>query len=627
MCGIGGIVYWDGRNPSSDAVSALVQAQRHRGPDGDGIWTAPGVSLMHNRLAIIDLETGQQPMTSADGRLVITYNGELYNFRELRSELEVEGARFRTASDTEVVLAAYERWGEGALPRLRGMYAFAIWNTEARSLLVARDRAGIKPLYYARTADWFAFSSELGGLRALDCIDARLDVGALDLYLHYQYIQAPYTIYTGAQKLKPAHAVTITAASPCAEPRPYWRLQFEPDRSLSEDEWLERVDAEIAESVKCHLVSDVPFGAFLSGGVDSSLVAYHMSRQMSQPVRTFTIGFDDAAYDERDQAAVVARAIGADHHCEVVHVDKYDLLDDLIYTLARHYGEPFADSSAIPTYCVSAVARAQVKMVLSGDGGDELFAGYNTYAAILGAMPGPAAKTVPWWRQWRPTAVDHPIRARALAPPSPDALAGYDIYYAYFRDDQRQRLYRPETFEQVRLADHHRVYRDIFEHSGAQDCLSALQHLDINTYLPGDILTKVDVAAMAHSLEVRVPLLDHRVIELAARVPPELKLFAPDGALCQKYLLKRYANRVLPGDAFARPKHGFGIPLDAWFSGSLYGAVRDRLSDTGGIIPQLFSQAAIEELVATPDAARQHAPRIWALLFLQAWAAAYRVAL
>ena len=369
MCGIGGIVYWDGREPSPDEVCALVSAQHHRGPDGDGIWTAPGVALAHNRLAIIDLATGQQPMTTTDGLVALTYNGELYNFRELRSELESLGASFRTSSDTEVVLSAYEQWGPRAVERFRGMYAFAIWDDRERRLFVARDRMGVKPLYYCATDSFFAFSSELQGVISFADVDRTLDLGALDLYLHYQYVPAPFTIYRGVRKLEPAH--TIVASSRSRQPAPceYWRPRFQPDRSLSEEQWIERLDHEISESVKCHLVSDVPFGAFLSGGIDSSIVAYHMSRHLSQPVQTFTIGFDEASYDERSQAGEVARAIGANHHSEVVHVDKYDLLDDLIFRLARHYGEPFADSSAIPTYCVSAMARSHVKMVLSGDGG------------------------------------------------------------------------------------------------------------------------------------------------------------------------------------------------------------------------------------------------------------------
>jgi len=617
MCGIGGIVYWDGREPDRAEVKALVSAQRHRGPDGDGIWAAPGVALAHNRLAIIDLATGQQPMVWGDGRLVLTYNGELYNFRELRAELESAGVRFHTSSDTEVVLAAYDRWGEKCVERFRGMYAFAIWDTAAKTLFVARDRIGVKPLYVAQTEKCFAFSSELQGLLSFTTVDRTIDIGALDLFLHFQYIPAPFTVYQGIRKLEPAHTMLVSRDGALAVPREYWRPRFEPDRSRSEADWLDELDQVVSDAVKCHLVSDVPFGAFLSGGIDSSIVACQMSRHLSQPVRTFTIGFDDAAYDERDEAEAVAKAIGADHHSEVVHVDKYDLLDDLIFKLARHYGEPFADSSAIPTYCVSAVARTSVKMVLSGDGGDELFAGYNTYPSILRGL-SPRQRSLDRFlpASWR---TNDDLRIRALGPPRLDALDQHALYYAYFNNAARAALYRPEVARRVAAHDRHGLYRDTFEESNAPDCLSALQYLDLKTYLPGDILAKVDVASMYSSLEVRVPLLDHHVVEFAGRVPAELKLFDADGSLQQKYLLKRYANRLLPGDAFARHKHGFGVPIDRWFGGELYPSVRHRLTEPASILTTLFEPSALADLVATPSAAQVNASRVWALLCLRAW--------
>jgi asparagine synthase (glutamine-hydrolysing) len=529
---------------------------------------------------------------------------------------------FHTTSDTEVILAAYERWGERCVERLRGMYAFAIWDAAARSLFVARDRMGIKPLFYCRSESFFAFGSELQGLLQIADVDRALDLGAVDLYLHYQYVPPPRTIYRDVKKLEPAHALLLSASAPMTPPRRYWQPVFEPDRSRSEGEWLEALDAEISDAVRSHLVSDVPFGAFLSGGIDSSLVAYQMSRHMTQPVRTFTIGFDDAAYDESQQAAEVARAINADHHCEVVRVDKYDLLDDLIVKLARHYGEPFADSSAIPTYCVSAVAHRHVKMVLSGDGGDELFAGYNTYSNILRELSPmrsridrflPAA-----WRQ------SDGVRDRALGPRRAEALAIHSRVYAYFNDEARHRLYRREVAPEMAAAAGD-PFRDIFEHAPAPDLLSSLQYLDLQTYLPGDILAKVDVASMYSSLEVRVPLLDHRFVEFAGRVPPELKLFGPDGTIQQKYLLKKYATSVLPGDAFARPKHGFGVPIDRWFGGELYDTVRQRLTSASGLLADLFEPAEMAALVATPALAQANAPRVWALLFLAAWADVWEV--
>ena len=621
MCGIGGVAWWNDRRADRATLELLSEAQCHRGPDGRTFWVGDRAALAHNRLAIIDLATGDQPMSSPDGRYMIVYNGELYNFRELRAELEQSGDTFRTASDTEVVLLAYARWGSECLRRFRGMFAFGIWDTVSAELFLARDRLGIKPLHYWQTSAGVAFASELRGLLTLPWISRTVDPGALDLYLHYQYVPAPYTIFDGVRKLEPGCYLRVSAAAPLAQPQSYWSLRFDPDYSVSEEEWLGRLDATIGDAVNSHLVSDVPFGAFLSGGVDSTIVATHMARRLQHPLQTFTIGFDQESYDERRYAAATARALGAEHVEDVVHVDKYDLLDDLIFKLARQYGEPFSDSSAIPTFCVAAVAGKRVKMVLSGDGGDELFAGYNTYPAILSAMGG-SSRLAKWWRRVHPAS----LRARALAPAGVDALVQHDIYYAHFDNERRRSLYVRERAELAAAHDRHEVIRRHFADAGRSDTLSALQYLDIKTYLPGDILTKVDVAAMAHSLEVRVPLLDHHVVELAARIPPELKLFAPDGSVSQKYLLKRYVNRLAGGDAFARGKQGFGVPIDRWFGGELYDRVRREITSTDGILASLFSSAAREQLVASPAAAAAHAPRIWSLLCLQAWSAEFKVA-
>jgi asparagine synthase (glutamine-hydrolysing) len=614
MCGIGGIVYWDGREPERDRVAALVDAQRHRGPDGHGIWTAPGVALAHNRLAIIDLAGGVQPMTYGDGRLWLTYNGELYNFKQLRSELQSHGRRFTTSSDTEVVLAAYEQWGEQCLERFRGMFAFAIWDTTKRSLFIARDRLGIKPLFYCRTRDFVAFSSELPGVLKIAGADRAIDYGALDLYLHFQYVPAPYTIYQAVSKLPPAHFLTVSAERRECAPSEYWRVRYEPERGRSEPEWMEEIDSVISDAVESHLVSDVPFGAFLSGGIDSGVVSALMSKHLTQPVRTFTIGFDDAGYDERQRAAEVAAEIGASHRCDVVRIDSHDLLDSLIFKLARHYGEPFADASAVPTYCVSQAAASEVKMVLSGDGGDELFAGYNTYPNILREL-------APKMPRWLPSALrpSDDLRARAAAPADERILEQYGIFYAHFQDGPRHALYRDEIAAAVQASDHHQLYRGFLDEAAGADRLAALQYLDLKTYLPGDILTKVDIAAMSHSLEVRVPLLDHHVVELAARIPSATKLFAPDGSLQQKYLLKKYSNRLLSGDAMTRPKQGFGIPFDRWFSTELFTSLGPRLAESP-LLGELFNRDQVERLVQTPEAARDNAPRIWSLLFLDAWA-------
>lgn len=624
MCGIGGIVYWDGSRPKPGEAEGLLAAQRHRGPDAQGIWNSGSAALTHNRLAIIDLSTGDQPMLSQDQNHVLVYNGELYNFQELRQELKGLGHNFSTQSDTEVVLQAYLQWGPACLEHLRGMFALAIFDQREQSLFLARDRIGIKPLFYYLSEDFAAFSSELQGLVSLPGVPRRMDLGALDLYLHFQYISPPYTIYSKVMKLPPASYLLLKPEERQPVPRSYWQVNFVPDHKLSEAQWLEALDHQVSESVRLHLVSDVPFGAFLSGGIDSSLVAYHMSRILKEPLRTFTIGFEENNYDERRYANQAAQHLGSQHHSKLIHYRGMDLLHELCPLLACHYGEPFADSSAIPTYFVSRLAREHVKMVLSGDGGDELFAGYNTYVNILGALderPGFLGAVRKLLRSR--TGYDR-LLSNAQGKLLPEALDQHGECYAYFRNEHRIRLYKPEVAREVSRQDISKLYSHIFLNSQARECLGGLQHLDIKTYLCGDILVKVDIASMAHSLEVRVPLLDHKVVELAARVPANLKLFQQTkGELQQKYLLKKYVSTLYPSGFFDRPKRGFGVPIDHWFGGGLYQEVQYRLTEPKGILAELFARETMAALVATPEAARTHSAQIWALIMLEAWDQAF----
>ncbi len=625
MCGIGGVVFHDGRPAAESALTGLLHSQTHRGPDGQGVWTAPGVGFAHNRLAIIDVVSGAQPMVTEDGRLAIVYNGELYNFREIRSELARLGHEFRTQSDTEVALKAYAQWGVDCLERFRGMFGLAIYDRSNRTLFLARDRLGIKPLVYCLDQEFTAFASELQALMALPQMPRELDYGALDLFLHYQYVPPPFTIFKKVRKLPPGHYLLISPEEPEPVPVCYWDVRFEPDNRLSEAEWLEILDHEISESVRLHLVSDVPFGAFLSGGIDSSVVVNHMSRHLDEPVKTFTIGFEEESYDERSYAQQVADHVGSDHHLEVVRPEGLELLNDLLFRLARHYGEPFADSSAVPTYFVSRLARRHVTMVLSGDGGDELFAGYNTYPNILNAV---TARPGRWRKLMRLLGRDDAggLLERCREAPSEEAIRFYGVYYAYFQDEMRAGLYRPETAELVQEGDLSDLYPDIFFGCGAKECLAALQYLDLKTYLCGDILTKVDIASMMNSLEVRVPLLDHKVVELAARVPARLKLFTgKDGTLFQKYLLKKHAQSLYPPNTFERPKRGFGVPIDSWFGGALYEEVKARLMREDGLLHRLFEIERLRELMASPQVARNNSARIWALLALQAWADTFEI--
>lgn len=630
MCGISGIIYFDGR-PTDDATLApALAALHHRGPDGSGVWCGDGVALAHNRLAIIDTEAGVQPMATADGNAVIIYNGEMYNYKELRQELLALGHEFATSSDTEVVLKSYVQWGADCVERLRGMFAFAVWDRRLRRLFVARDRLGIKPLYYHASDTCFIFSSELQGVLAFGLIAKELDYAALDHYLHYQYVPQPLTIFRKVRALSPAHLLTVSAVQPSPTPVCYWDVRFAANKNRSFEQCLEELEHEIDESVRLHLASDVPFGAFLSGGIDSSTVVSHMSRHLPQPVQTFTIGFEEASFDEQRYAEQAARVVGAEFHLQVINPDTINLLDDLVYRLARHYGSPFADSSAIPTYFVSQMASQRVKMVLSGDGGDELFAGYNTYPAILGSQV--AASTA--WSRLLPASLrqralrllhDHAVCRRAELPPDIGLMSAHSNTYSYFNDNARQELYAPDCLHRVNATVDRHFYTELFTASRADEALSALQYLDMKTYLVGDILTKVDIASMMHSLEVRVPLLDHRVVELAARIPAAYKFkLLLRGELQKKYLLKRHAASLFPKRFFDRPKQGFGVPIGDWFSKKLKHQVTDRILKPTGILADLFRRESLELLVATPAALHHNHAKIWALLMLDAWAENYR---
>ncbi|HEX6096073.1 MAG TPA: asparagine synthase (glutamine-hydrolyzing) [Thermoanaerobaculia bacterium] len=623
MCGIAGFVRLDGAPADAREGTAMSDRIRHRGPDGDGTWTDGPAALGHRRLAIIDPAHGEQPVANEDGTLWIVYNGELYNFRELRAELESRGHRFRTHCDTEVVVHAYQEWGERCLDRMRGMYAFAIRDRRNATVFLARDRFGIKPLIYASTPDRIAFASELQCFDALPGYEPSVDLQAVDLYLQFQYIPAPYTIFREARKLPAAHWMRVHDNGRVEGPHRYWNLEFHPDESVSEAEWLERLDAALRETVTAHLVSDVPFGAFLSGGVDSSTVVAYMSEVLRHPVKTFSIGYDESEYDESRYAREVARRFGTEHHEEIVRPDALGVLPELV----RHYGEPMADSSAIPTYYVSRLAARHVKMVLSGDGGDELFAGYTSYPYLL-------------WSQRKPAAVSGRVR-HALAgvarragvvPPLPSPEQVWFDNTSYFPEAMRRRLWRPEHHG---LAAGTRAWYDGQFGLAPQDDLCArFQYIDVNGYLTNDILAKVDIASMCHSLEVRVPLIDHAFTDVIARIPSRFKVkWASGDAVLRddvpldsavgKYILKKNAERFLPRELLTRPKRGFDVPIRDWLGAGAHGETRERLLGSADL-GELFVPELLEEMLATGDAAARHGWRLWAMLFLDEWLTQYR---
>lgn len=599
MCGIGGIMNWAGPVREVHAQK-MLHALKHRGPDDLRVKTFFGGALVHARLAILDPERGTQPVLSKDGNLSLVFNGEIYNFKELRNELQAKGYEFRTDCDAEVVLAAYQCWGAESLKRLTGMFAFAIYDENQKELFLARDRMGIKPLVYCQTPRSFYFASEIQALLTQDEISKTIDPGALDDYLHYQYVPEPRTIFKTLKKLPAAHYLKISQKRPDAQPVSYWALEFSPNHTKSEKDWMGEMEALLEQVVKEHLISDVPFGAFLSGGIDSSTVVYHMSRHLNQPVKTFTIGFDETSCDESRHAEKVAKIMGCEHRTEIIRPSGLEIIDEL----AGAYGEPFADSSALAAYFVSKLAvNSGVKMVLSGDGGDELFAGYNTYEKILGA----AGSGFGFLSRIFPAGSDNGF------------LREHSRIYAYFQDAERQKLYTRDFRDALRKDSDLDFRIPIFQKSHGWEPVSRLQHLDIYTYLRGDILTKMDIASMRHSLEVRVPLLDHRFVEFAARIPARFKLKPGRNAFQKKYLLTEYAvSKISP--ELRRPKQGFGIPLADWLSGAFYPQLVDRMKDTNGFFCDFFDTEELECYARSRETVKNHAPRIWALLMLQSWA-------
>ena len=616
MCGIAGIADVTGRPVDRALLQAMTAVQAHRGPDGEAVVCRGAVGLGHRRLAIIDLSTGDQPMASDDGRVWIVFNGEIYNFRELRRELEAAGARFRTQSDTEVILRAYEADGPACVSRLRGMFAFAILDERTRRLVLARDRVGIKPLVYSWDGRRLLFASEIKGIVEDGAVPRELDRDALGEYLTYHYVPAPRTIFASVRKLPPASTLVLPLDGGAPEISRYWRLRFAPESGIAEGEWIERLGAELADAVRSHMVSDVPIGAFLSGGMDSSTVVALMAEASPTPIRTFSIGFDEADFDELRFARQVAARYGTDHYELVVKPSALDVLPKL----AWHLDEPFADSSAIPTYYVAKITREHVTVALSGDGGDENFAGYRRYARALalGARMDriPARLARPLLRlASRLLPIGAPGQAYAgLLGAGP--LERYARLITYERPETLRRALSDDMADVAARVSAPASFGRLAAEGGTADPVSTLQHIDIHTYLPDDILAKVDRTSMAVSLEARVPLLDHRLMEFVATIPSSLKLRDGTG----KYLLKRAMAARLPAEILARRKMGFGVPLGTWFRAELRDMTHDLLLAPRTRQRGIFRPSWVEWLVRTHEAGRRDcSARIWALLCFELW--------
>jgi asparagine synthase (glutamine-hydrolysing) len=617
MCGICGIFESD-RQTAIDCgvLKSMTDAIVHRGPDDEGHYSAPGIGLGFRRLSIIDLAGGHQPLCNEDGKIWIVFNGEIYNFEELNRRYLSSGHKFRTRSDTETIVHLYEELGEACFAELRGMFGIALWDGRKKKLLLARDRLGKKPLYYSWDGRRLVFGSEIKAMWAAGGISKEIDAEAVSDYFSYQYVPAPKTIYRAIRKLRPANYLVVEGSS--IRETPYWDIRFDDTRQHSEDEWCESFLDEYRTAVKSRLVSDVPLGAFLSGGVDSSSVVALMN-EFQPPVTTCSIGFTENAYDEAKDASAFAAAMGAKHHEEIVEPRAIDL----IRKLAWHYDEPFADSSAVPTYYVSQMARRHVTVALSGDGGDESFAGYRRYK--LTHWENQMRSYVPGWARkavigplgeiypklgWAPRVFRAKNTLQSLARTPID---GYFHSISVCPPAMKSALLSGDVWRQLGGYDSADVLREHYNRAQTDDPLSRIQYVDIKTYLVDDILTKVDRASMANSLEVRCPLLDHKLMELIARMPSGLKLRNGQG----KYIFKKALERVLPASVLTRKKKGFAVPVAEWFRGELkefaYEKLIERQDDAlnGAFVTRCWNQHQRGQ--------RDWSALLWCVLMFKSW--------
>jgi len=621
MCGIAGIYHLETPKPVDRArVEAMCDAIAHRGPDGQGVWTAPGVALGHRRLSIIDLAGSPQPMASLDGRAMLVFNGEIYNYRELRHELKAAGEHFRTDGDSEVILAAWRRWGPDCVTRLFGMFAFAIYDLDARTLFLARDRLGVKPLYYAQLSDGsLAFGSELKALTAHPLLRREIDPLAVEDYLTWGYVPDDRAILKGVSKLPAGHSLLLRHGVPMPRPAQWWDVSFAERRKGKPADLEAELLHLMRQAVSSRMVADVPLGAFLSGGVDSSSVVAFMAEASGNPVRTCSIGFDVAGLDESAYATKIAQRFGTNHASRIVSPDDFAAIDQL----AGMFDEPFADASALPTWRVCQLARESVTVALSGDGADEALGGYRRHVfqagedrvrallpqSLRGPVFGALGKVYPK-ADWAP----RPLRAKStLLALAGDSAQGYARSMAFLPPELRDRLYSDEF---RRLRGDYRAEDPVLalmRGAPARSGLDRAQYADLKVWLPGDILTKVDRTSMSVSLEAREPLLDHRLIEFAASLPERMRVQGGQG----KWLMKRAMRRYLPDDVLFRPKQGFVTPIAQWFRGPLAETARDIAGGTALARTGWFNQRRLLGLVdAHVSGTSDNSRLLWQMLML-----------
>jgi len=623
MCGICGVINLESEEPvREDLLSKMSSVLRHRGPDDEGKVILPGakVGLAHRRLSIIDVEGGHEPMSNEDETLWLVFNGEIYNFQQLRADLQEKGHRFRTKCDAEVILHCYEEKGIKALEDFRGMFAFAIYDEKAERLFLARDRLGQKPLVYALFGGRFYFASEIKSILQVPGIPREVEILALHHYLTYQYVPHPLTMFKGIYKLPPANYILLSKRG--LEKGRYWQPDFSRQVDLPEEEYLRQVRKTLEEATRLRLISDVPLGAFLSGGIDSSIIVALMNLHSNRPVRTFSIGFEEKKYDELQYARLIAKRYKTEHTEFVVRPVCLEVLPDLIW----HYDEPFADSSAVPTYYVARETSRFVKVALTGDAGDECFAGYPRYQAVklssyLDRLPEflRGVLSHPFWQRLPAPVEQKSLRrrlkkfAKALSQ-SPEER--YLRWICIFDEELKDELYTEEL--KARLSSHPSSYYILepYAHLKGRDFLTRTTYVDLLTYLPSDLLVKVDIASMAHSLETRSPFLDHKVVELAGRMPVHLKL----RAFKSKYILKKAFADLLPAEILNRGKMGFGVPISAWFRGELKSYVHGLLLDEKSVRRGYFRRETLERLLGEHIEGKfDHGYRLWSLLVLEEW--------
>src|SRR5215510_4835143 len=622
MCGVVGMSgpeLTENSAAARDQIARMLGVIEHRGPDDEGHYIEPGIAIGMRRLSIIDLATGRQPISNEDGSIWIVFNGEIYNHRELRETLLARGHKLRTRSDTETIAHLYEDEGERCVERLRGMFAFALWDRRNRSLFLARDRVGKKPLHYAMAGRTLVFGSEIKSLLQHPGVKREINLQAISDFLSFGYVPDPATAFAGVRKLPPGH--TLTFKDGLINTRRYWDFDYSRDTrvrgpELREESYIERLRELIAESVRVRLESEVPLGAFLSGGIDSSVVVAMMAREMK--VKTFSIGFSDSGFDELRYARIAARHFGADHHEFVVTPDVCRLVEEIVW----HHDEPFADVSSVPTYVVSKMAREHVTVALSGDGGDEVFAGYERYVvdrrrrryeripAFLRRALLRAGQAMPQGAYGKRF-----LRNIALEP-----AARYVDSVTYFDRDSQLNLFSDDARRALAGYDPAQRFERMFAAPVARSRLERLLYLDSKTYLPGDILVKVDRMSMANSLETRSPLLDHRLIEFAQTIPASLKL----RGLETKYILKRAAAGLIPEEIINRPKQGFDVPIRRWFNRELREMLDDTLRSARARERGDFNHRAVLAILDEHRrGARDHARHLWGLLVLELWRRAF----